>query len=252
MERSAMRGKLAAWHGPRISLRSIRATSSPFAIRYSLLALLLAAIPAAAQSPQQVERIATDAIKRLDLQTELPKEPERPRFNIKLPSEVLWVVIAIALGVLLYTFKDMIPILRAQQGGAWSGEDTEAGEVVARPPAQVLGAADELAAQGRYVEAMHVLLLQGLADIRARLEEQFADSLTSREILRSTKLSDAGRSSLRDIVNRVEWSYFGEHPAGEPDYVACRSSFNALAQALHGQAAQGSAQGFAHSGGAPA
>ena len=31
----------------------------------------------------------------------------------------------------------------------------------------VLGAADELAAEGRFVEAMHVLLLQGLADIRA-------------------------------------------------------------------------------------
>ena len=45
------------------------------------------------------------------------------------------------------------------------------------------------------------------------LDEQFADSLTSREILRSTRLSDAGRASLRDIVNRVEWTYFGEHPA---------------------------------------
>jgi hypothetical protein len=81
---------------------------------------------------------------------------------------------------------------------------------------------------------MHVLLLQGLADIRARLDEQFADSLTSREILRSTKLSDAGRISLRDIINRVEWSYFGEHPAAQPDYAACRASFNALATALHG------------------
>jgi hypothetical protein len=75
-----------------------------------------------------------------------------------------------------------------------------------------------------------------LADIRRGLDQQFADSLTSREILRSAKLSDAGRTSLRDIINRVEWTYFGEHPASLPDYVACRASFNALAQALHGSA----------------
>ena len=57
----------------------------------------------------------------------------------------------------------------------------------------------------------------------------------------ATKLSEAGRSSLRDIVNRVEWTYFGEHPAALADYVACRASFNALAQALHGNALHGSA-----------
>ncbi len=113
--------------------------------------------------------------------------------------------------------------------------------VAARTPAAVLGAADELAAEGRFVEAMHVLLLQGLADIRQGLDEQFADSLTSREILRSTRLSDAGRAALRDIVNRVEWTYFGRHPAASADYAACRASFNALAQALHGTALQGSA-----------
>ena len=151
-------------------------------------------------------------------------------------------VIAIALGVLLYAFRDMVPILRLWgREGAWSADEAVTGEVEARAPAAVLGAADELAAEGRFVEAMHVLLLQGLADIRARLDEQFADSLTSREILRSTKLSEAGRSSLRDIVNRVEWTYFGEHPAALADYVACRTSFNALAQALHGNALHGSA-----------
>jgi hypothetical protein len=213
-----------------------------FAIRYSLLAAFFTVgLPATAQTPQEIQKVTQDVIKRLDLQTELPKEAERPRFNIKVPQEVLWIVIAIALGVLLYAFRDMIPILRAHRGGAWSGDEAVGGEVEARAPTQVLGAADELAAQGRYVEAMHVLLLQGLADIRSRLDEQFADSLTSREILRSTKLTNAGRTSLRDIVNRVEWSYFGEHPASQADYTACRASFNALAQALHGHPLAGGA-----------
>ena len=75
------------------------------------------------------------------------------------------------------------------------------------------------------------------ADIRRHLGEQFADSLTSREILRSTKLSEAGRGPLRDIIARVEWTYFGKHPAEREDYAACRASFDALARALHGRRA---------------
>ena len=97
----------------------------------------------------------------------------------------------------------------------------------------MLEAADELAAQGRFVEAMHVLLLQALADIRRRLDEEFADSMTSREILRSRQVSDALRRPLRDVISRVEWTYFGGHPADRDDYLACRASFSALAQALH-------------------
>jgi hypothetical protein len=79
---------------------------------------------------------------------------------------------------------------------------------------------------------MHVLLLQALADIRRRLDEQFADSMTSREILHSRQVADALRRPLREVINRVEWTYFGGHPAGREDYLACRSSFSTLAQAL--------------------
>ena len=154
---------------------------------------------------------------------------------------MLWLIIAIAIGVLLYAFRDMIPLLRPGPGGDWSSDESALDDGTARTPAAAVGAADELAAKGRFVEAMHVLLLQGLAAIRARLDEQFADSLTSREILRSTRLSDTGRASLRDIVDRVELTYFGQRPAALPDYVACRASFNALTQALDKSALEGMA-----------
>jgi hypothetical protein len=100
----------------------------------------------------------------------------------------------------------------------------------------VIEAADELAARGRFVEAMHLLLLHGLAHIRQRLDQQFSDSLTSREILYSTNLPEAARASLRDVVGRVELTYFGQRPAGLADYTACRESFNALGRALYGSA----------------
>jgi hypothetical protein len=192
---------------------------------------------ATAQTAREVQTLAERAIRRLDLQSELPREPERARFALNLPAELLWVVIVVAICVMLYAFRDMLPLWRARNGGAWSMDGALPGGVEARTPAAVLGAADELAADGHYVEAMHVLLLQGFADIRQRLDQEFADSLTSREILRSIHLPEAGRASLRDIVNRVEWTYFGKHPAALADYVACRASFNTLAQALHGRAA---------------
>jgi hypothetical protein len=188
----------------------------------------------AAQSPQDVQQLADQAIRRLDLQTSFPVVPELIRFA--LPSEVLWIVIAVALVVMLYAFRDLIPILRSPQGDNWMSEEAFGGGGTAGSPAAALGAADELAAAGRFVEAMHVLLLQGLAAIRAGLAEEFADSLTSREILRRARLSDPGRASLHDIVNRVELTYFGQYPAALADYEACRASFNTLTQALHGGA----------------
>lgn len=222
--------------------RSVRVVGNLlFAIRYSLLALFFLSHPLAAQTPQEVQKVAEQAIRKLDLQTTLPRGPEPLRFpfgNLQIPAEVLWLVIAVALGVLIYAFRDYIPIGRWGQGGAWTSDEAVAAGGEARAPTAVLGAADDLAAEGRYVEAMHTLLLQSLADIRKGLDEQFADSLTSREILRSTRLSEAGRVPLRDIVNRVEWTYFGEHPAVLADYEACRASFNALVQALHGSTQQ--------------
>ena len=91
----------------------------------------------------------------------------------------------------------------------------------------------DLASHVNFFYAMLSLLLQALSNMRDRLNEQFADSFTSREILYSTKLPQNGRNSLRDIVTRVEWTYFGERPATKTDYEACRASFNALTLALH-------------------
>jgi len=200
----------------------------------SAAALALSRGYVAAQSPPDVQQLAEQAIRRLDLQTSFPVVPELIRF--RLPGELLWIVIGIALVIMLYAFRDLIPMLRSPKGDDWMSEEAFAAGGKVRSPAAALGAADELAAAGRFVEAMHVLLLQGLAAIRAGLDEEFADSLTSREILRRARLSDPGRASLRDMVNRVEWTYFGQYPAALADYQACRASFNTLTQALRGGA----------------
>jgi hypothetical protein len=206
-------------------------------IAVSVSVLAAGASPAGAQASQHggadLQALADQAIRRLGLQTELLHGPEPWSFTLALSPEVLWLAVTVGLGVLLYAFRDMIPILRAGARGAWAVGEDHTIATGGRAPEFALGVADELAAAGRFVEAMHVLLLQALAEIRRRLDEQFADSMTSREILRSRALSDELRRPLREVVDRVEWSYFGEHPAGREDYVACRGSFSALAQALH-------------------
>jgi len=199
-------------------------------------ALMVTGGPLAAQAPQEIQNLAEQVIRRLDLQTEFPVElPPRPLFT--LPAEVLWVVIIVAVAVLLYAFRDLIPGLRAGRGRGWDADDAGFGAVKTGTPGVALGAADQLAAEGRFVDAMHVLLLQSLAAIRERLDEQFSDSFTSREILRSTRLPEPGRAPLRDMITRVELTYFGRQPAVLADYAACRASFNALAQTLHGSSA---------------
>lgn len=208
--------------------------------RRTLLLLLGGAAAAwthAARAADDVQKLADQAVARLGLQTDLPRVPEPLKFRLQLPSEALWLVIIIAICVLLYAFRDMIPILRFGRNAAWTDGEANSAEDGLRTPETTLGAADELAAHGRFVDAMHTLLLHGLTNIRERLNEQFADSQTSREILYSTKLPPEGRASLQDIVTRVEWTYFGERPATRSDYDACRASFAALAQSLRGGAA---------------
>lgn len=194
---------------------------------------------AAAEQQANPQTLAEQAIHRLDLQTTPPHEegePQEQSHALKLPPETIWIAIIVGGIILLYAFRDLIPVLRAGSRGAWS-EDVAANLTAGpRPPEIVLGAADDLAAQGRFVEAMHVLLLQALADIRRRLDEEFADSMTSREILRSRQLSDALRHPLREVISRVEWTYFGGYSADRDDYLACRASFSALSQALLRQA----------------
>jgi hypothetical protein len=214
-----------------------------------LFTVLFLASPAGAQEHPDAQALADQAIHRLDLQTKLladqaihkldlqtelrrDEKPEEP-YQLTLPPETVWIAVIVGVIILLYAFRDMIPVLRAGRSGSWTEDETAALQAGPRAPEIVLEAADELAAQGRFVEAMHVLLLQALADIRRRLHEEFADSMTSREILRSRRVADALRHPLRDVIDRVEWTYFGGHPAARDDYLACRTSFNALVAALH-------------------
>lgn len=203
----------------------------------SVVAGSLAVSPACAQSPEIIDKAAKDSIRALGLQTELPRPPpprtSRP-IRLQIPTEMVWAVLICAALILLYAMRDWLPFWRRAAGGDWSEPDAETEARAPHAAADALSAADQLSREGRFVEAMHMLLLQSLAEIRQRLATPFADSLTSREILRAARLPAQGRSSLRELVAAVEWTHFGGHPARLADYTACRRSFESLRHALGG------------------
>jgi hypothetical protein len=194
-------------------------------------AALVTAAPAAAADARL---LAEDVIRDLDLQRGLPLHAETTPWRLEIPREALWVVAALGAGVLAFVLRDLLPSWRRRDPGGWTADSATAGDTT--PPALAAAAeADELARRGLLVEAMHVLLLRSLWDIRGQLKEDFADSLTSREILRSPRLPEPVRTALQQIVASVEWSYFGAHPAALSDYLSCRRSFDVLTAALRGQ-----------------
>jgi hypothetical protein len=199
----------------------------------------LSARPVWAQSDDPVQDAVAGTIKKLDLQLTLPHMPTQQdqgsSLKIGVPQEVIWLVAFVVAGILLYVLLDMIPGWRSRTDEGWeTGGDFTAGLPT---PGATLAEADELARQNLFVEAMHLLLLYSLAEIRRRLKLEFSDSLTSREILRRAQLPENATAALRGIVTRVELSYFGDHPATRPDYESCRARYEELSLILAGPAA---------------
>jgi hypothetical protein len=200
-----------------------------------LLALAVAATSALAKSEPSrpdPDKLAADVVRALNLQRELIRDRSQDRrFKLDLPDEVLWLAALLSLGLLLYAFRDMIPIWDGRRADDWLDTGAGAGPN-SQTAEQKTEQADALARDGRFAEAMHALLLQSVAEIRGRLDARIADSLTSREILRRVRLTAEGASALREIILSVEWTYFGEHPADASDYGRCRQHFETLGRSL--------------------
>jgi hypothetical protein len=198
--------------------------------------------PPAVQA-ELVEKAVKDSIRSLDLQTELgAPEADKPESQptgftpIRIPAGALWIALVLAVALLLYALREeLMNLIRPARTG-WEAPPPGAGEVKIGSETDALSAADRLSREGNFVEAMHVLLLHSLAEIRRQLGEKFADSLTSREIVRVARLTTAARTALRDIVAAVERTYFGPYPAAAGDYATCRQNFETLQGALRGGA----------------
>jgi hypothetical protein len=202
----------------------------------AVTAIFLSMFSPLSAAPPDIARVAGDLPRSLDLQTELPlRDPVDPSsansrsFYGSDTNFVFWIVVIIGAGVLAYCMYEILPAVGGRRA-QWDqlGGDGGNGPAGRGSDDPVRAAADELAQQGRFVEAMHVLLLQGLDEMRMRLDLRFADSLTSREIVSRANAPAGAKTALRDMIAWVERAYFGDHPVDRSDYDACRRSYVAL------------------------
>jgi hypothetical protein len=98
-----------------------------------------------------------------------------------------------------------------------------------RPPVArvrtLLRDADELAAQGRFAEAVHLLLFRSIDDIDERWPNTVSPSLTSRDIAAHTGLSELARRTFMAIAGIVEANVFGGAAVGEAEFAECRRAY---------------------------
>ena len=97
-------------------------------------------------------------------------------------------------------------------------------------PAVAFDDADRLAREGRFAEAIHVLLLRTLAALAAQ-GAGLAVSLTSREVVHEATLTAEARTALAGLVDSVEVSRFGSVVPDAAEYAASRARFERLAAA---------------------
>jgi hypothetical protein len=80
---------------------------------------------------------------------------------------------------------------------------------------------EELARQGRYGEAIHLLLLHLFAALQRRPTTAPAPSHTGREVLARTKLASDAKAALGVLVTAAESIHFGGRVAAREDYENC-------------------------------
>jgi hypothetical protein len=93
----------------------------------------------------------------------------------------------------------------------------------------LLSDADALAAEGRFAEAVHLLLLRSINDIDGRLPNTVRPALTARDIAGLSRLPDAARPAFDRIARVVESSLFGGRPVDRAAFVDCRQAYEAFA-----------------------
>jgi hypothetical protein len=92
------------------------------------------------------------------------------------------------------------------------------------------------ASEGRFGEAIHLLLLRTFEELLARAGARLWPGLTSRELVHLAPCPEGARPALAELVGAVEACSFAGRPASEADYLRCADRFRALEGALKARA----------------
>lgn len=141
--------------------------------------------------------------------------------------------VLIALGVLLalvvlwYLLAPLVERWRLRRAAEPEEEWTPDRDMAAA----LLADADRLAGEGRYEEAVHLLLQRSVADIAAARPDWLHPASTAREIARAPSLPHRAREAFAVIAERVERSLFALRSLDEADWTAARGAYARFALA---------------------
>jgi len=149
---------------------------------------------------------------------------------------LLWtLIVAIAMALIWMVVERLrsgewrLPARRRRMAGEADMGDDDVWVPDAAPARAWLSAADVLAAEGRFAEAIHYLLFHSIEDIARHRPALRRPSLTSRELASATLLPASVRPLFASIAGLVERSLFGGRPVAPADWQAARAAYTDLA-----------------------
>ena len=206
----------------------------------SLIGILMTLPCSAQETPQSVD--IDTAFRRVkadnNLQFDLPQrivEVDPPRrldwlgdlldFLAPIAEILVWVFVALVVAGIAWF---VITSLRDVKFRKRKTKDVETPELYEPDAIQVealLGEVDALAAEGRYREAVHVLLFKAIAQIDRSRPGLVRRSLTSREIGRHPGLTGRTREAFVEIARINEAGWFAGRDTDRAQFEAARAAY---------------------------
>ncbi|MGD8327525.1 MAG: hypothetical protein PVF65_11470 [Sphingomonadales bacterium] len=184
--------------------------------------------------------VEVEDIVEVESQEDVPDEESNRDFNAFWDSlsdllKALFVAGAVILGVffLWFIFRNVDALKGLFKKKDKPAQDQQVVDTkVVTSVQNRLADAQRLAAEGRFEEAVHFLLLHTIDDLKVQTDHHLPQSWTAREILRNSALLEAVIGPLDAIVQTVEKSFFGGSPIGKQGYDYCIAQYEAFILAL--------------------
>lgn len=217
-------------------------------IRAALPLLVLLAAPAK-DPPDRVQQAMEKAYARGDLQESYPASLDTRSLESAeatldpIVALLRWLGLGGVAAQLVRLVGVGVAVLAVLLFAAWlarrlteGGDSGSSSEGVSTPTldAGPLLDAEALAAQGRYGEAIHLLLLRTFEVLARRMGSRLAPGMTAREAVARLTLPGSARPALAELVDAAETTTFAGRSASESDYLRCAERFGVLKSALAG------------------
>jgi hypothetical protein len=182
-------------------------------------------------------------LKHADLQFDFPSfvRPPTPQWMLDFAKfldriapymrPVFWIAVIAGAAFLIYLIVQQImkhewKFSRRRKEDPAAASEWRLAPEVAR---NLLREADALAAQGRYGDAVHLLLLRSIEHIDERKPDLVRPALTSREIATLDQLPGIARTAFIGMARVVERALFAHRDVGQSDFLQCREAYERFA-----------------------